>query len=203
MSDLTTEGYEATAAEIEGMVRNLCAYALSEPDPVQRYVELTHQQVLFEGMVEAIRRERGRVLADLVVDGVAETDVAEQTSLGTVLKVRKLISAAGQTQRVQEAAAARKAAEREAALASKAAAKANPNRDANGSANGYANGHANGHANGSTEPELPPHLAAPTGRRLLTQADLEALGLAVKSTPVEGKPRKRQRKAAQKAGQKA
>ena len=203
MSDLTTEGYEATAAEIEGMVRNLCAYALSEPDPTQRYIELTHQQVLFEGMVESIRRERGRVLADLVVDGVPEAELAETTKLGTVLKVRKLISAAGQTQRVQEAAAARKAAEREAALASKAAAKANPNRDANGSANGYANGHANGHANGSTEPELPPHLAAPTGRRLLTQADLEALGLAVKSTPVEGKPRKRQRKAAQKAGQKA
>lgn len=177
MSDLTTEGYAATAAEIEGMVRNLCAYALSEPDPVQRYVELTHQQVLFEGMVEAIRRERGRVLADLVVDGVAEADVAEQTSLGTVVKVRKLISAAGQTERVHEAVAARKAAERQAA---KAASKAS----------------ANGHANAEAELPLPlpPHLAAPTGRRLLTPADRAALGL-----PVESPPRRRPRKAAQKA----
>ena len=180
MSDQTTEGYEATPAEIEGMVRNLCAYALSEPDPVQRYVELTHQQVLFEGMVEAIRRERGRVLADLVIDGVAEAEVAEQTSLGTVVKVRKLISAAGETQRVHEAVAARKAAEREAALAAKAAAKAN----------------ANGDANGAAELPLPPHLAAPTGKRLLTAADREALGL-----PVEAVPRRRPRKVAEKSVQ--
>jgi len=184
MSDQTTEGYEATPAEIEGMVRNLCAYALSEPDPVQRYVELTHQQVLFEGMVEAIRRERGRVLADLVIDGVAEADVAEQTSLGTVVKVRKLISAAGETQRVHEAVAARKAAEREAALAAKAAAKANANGDANGAA--------------ELPLPLPAHLAEPTGRRLLTPADRLALGL-----PVEGAPRRRPRKAAQKVVQNA
>ncbi|HZM74494.1 MAG TPA: hypothetical protein VFC19_02145 [Candidatus Limnocylindrales bacterium] len=168
MSDLTTEGYEATPAEIEGMVRNLCAYALSEPDPVQRYVGLTHQQVLFEGMVEAIRRERGRVLADLVVSGVPEAEVAASTSLGTVVKVRKLISGAGETKRVQEAAAARKAAERQAAAADKVAAKkpAPPPEPA----------------------PLPPHLAAPTGKRLLTAADRAALGLPVEGTPAGKRP---------------
>jgi len=179
MSDTTTEGFEATPAEIEGMVRNLCAYALSEPDPTQRYIELTHQQVLFEGMVESIRRERGRVLADLVVDGVPETEVAETTKLGTVLKVRKLIAAAGETERVQEAAAARKAAEREAAKAAKAAAKEGAAADVP-----------------RLPLPLPPHLAAPTGKRLLTAADREALGL-----PVEAVPRRRPRKVAEKSVQ--
>jgi len=45
MIDKTTEGFDATPGEIEGMLRNLCAYALSEPDPLERYVNLTHQQV--------------------------------------------------------------------------------------------------------------------------------------------------------------
>lgn len=115
MTDPTTEGLDATPAEIDGMVRNLCAYALGEPDPIQRYEGLTHQQVLFEGMVEAIRQERGKLVADLVVAGLSVTEVAAQTSLGTVVKVRKLISLAGQTPRVNEAATARKEAQRAAA----------------------------------------------------------------------------------------
>lgn len=113
MSDPTTNGLEATPAEIDGMVRNLCAYALGEPDPIQRYEGLTHQQVLFEGMVEALRRERGRLVADLVVEGASVTEVSQRTSLGTVVKVRKLISLAGQTERVREAVAARKEAGRD------------------------------------------------------------------------------------------
>ena len=108
MTDPTTDGLEATADEIEGMVRNLCAYALGEPDPVQRYESLSHQQVLFQGMVEAIRRERGRLVADLIVAGATLTEVAGQTSLGTVVKVRKLLSLSGQTQRAREAVEARK-----------------------------------------------------------------------------------------------
>lgn len=174
MSDQTTEGYEATPAEIEGMVRNLCAYALSEPEPVQRYVELTHQQVLFEGMVEAIRRERGRVLADLVVAGVPVEKLAADTGLGTIIKVRKLISAAGETERVQEAATARKAAEREAAKNGKAPAKEEI----------------------PAEPlplPLPPHLAAPTAKRLLTEADRIALGLPVAPAPAPPKRAKKKK----------
>jgi hypothetical protein len=109
MSDRTTEGYAATEAEVEGMVRNLCAYALSEPDPLQRYVDLTHQQVLFEGMVAAIRRERGRALADLVVAGMPIADAAKKTNLETAPRVNTLIRAAGQADRVKAATAKSKA----------------------------------------------------------------------------------------------
>ncbi|MEV0269224.1 hypothetical protein AB0H43_10635 [Hamadaea sp. NPDC050747] len=160
MNDPTTEGYAATPAEIEGMVRNLCAYALSEPDPMQRYVELTHQQVLFEGMVEAIRRERGRALADLIVAGMPAAQVAAKTNLATEPKVRKLISAAGETDRVKAAARPAKAA--------KATKAAKPKK--------------------APEP-LPPHLAAPSGKRVLTPADLEALGVAPKKRAAPKQPR--------------
>lgn len=228
MSDPTTEGLEATPEEIEGMVRNLCAYALGEPDPIQRYEGLTHQQVLFQGMIEAIRRERGRLVADLIVDGLSVTEVAEQTSLRAVVKVRKLISVAGQTQRVQEATAARKLAERKAAKASTATgtATATGTGTATGTATATATGTATAtstdtatstgtgtsgsgragdvrrkggkaketsappqitqatpQSTGATAetpsgvPALPAHLAAPTGKRLLTAADRLALGL--------------------------
>lgn len=107
MTDPTTEGYTVTAAEINGMVRNLCAYALSEPDPLQRYADLTHQQVLFEGIVAAIQRERGRALADLAVTGVPVDEVAKKTNLATVPRVRKLINLAGETERVRAATTAK------------------------------------------------------------------------------------------------
>jgi len=162
MNDPTTEGFAATPAEIDGMVRNLCAYALSEPDPMQRYVDLTHQQVLFEGMVEAIRRERGRALADLLVAGMPAEVVAAKTKLAAVPKVRKLVSLAGETERVKAASRPVKAAK--------------PKK---------------------TEVVLPPHLATPSGKRVLTQADLAALGLAPKK---RARPAK---KAAPKAAQKS
>ncbi|MDI1462909.1 hypothetical protein QEZ54_18185 [Catellatospora sp. KI3] len=104
MSDPTTEGYTVATEEVEAMVRNLCAYALGEPDPLQRYADLTYQQVLFDGIVTALQRERGRALADLVVSGVPVADVAAKTNLATVPRVRKLISTAGQTERVKAAA---------------------------------------------------------------------------------------------------
>ncbi|MBV1850057.1 hypothetical protein [Catellatospora tritici] len=109
MPDPTTEGYTVAIEEIEGMVRNLCAYALGEPDPLQRYADLTHQQVLFDGIVAALQRERGRALADLVVSGVPVTEAAAKTNLATVPRVRKLISLAGQTERVKAAAKSRPA----------------------------------------------------------------------------------------------
>lgn len=173
MTDPTTEGLEATPAEIDGMVRNLCAYALGEPDPIQRYEGLTHQQVLFEGMVEAIRQERGKLVADLVVAGLSVTDVAAQTSLRTVVRVRKLISFAGQTPRVNEATAARKEAQRKAAAEEAARNEAErdseggkPERDACG---------GKAERDSTAAAALPEHLATPTGKRLLTPADLAAL----------------------------
>lgn len=104
MTDPTTEGYTATAAEIDGMVRNLCAYALSEPDPLQRYVDLTHQQVLFEGIVAALQRRRGSALADLMVAGASASDVVAKTNLTTPSQVSKLLKAAGEADRVKAAA---------------------------------------------------------------------------------------------------
>jgi len=103
MSDTTTEGYVVSTAEIEGMVRNLCAYALGELDPLQRYLDLTHQQVLFEGMVDAIRQARGRALADVLVSGMSPADVVSKTNLTNPLQVTKLIKAAGEAERVKAA----------------------------------------------------------------------------------------------------
>jgi hypothetical protein len=155
LPDSTTEGYAATPAEIEGMVRNLCAYALSEPDPMQRYVELTQQQVLFEGMTQAISRERGRALADLLITGMPIADVAAHTNLKTIPKVRKLVGAAGETERVRAATAGKAAKKVPAKKVTKTAGKATP---------------------AETAP-MPPHLSGPLGSRLLSEADLIALGL--------------------------
>jgi hypothetical protein len=96
MTDKTTEGYTALPNDIGGMLRNLCAYALSEPEPLQRYVELTHQQVLFDGVVNAIRRERGRALADMSAAGKPIEDLASQVKL-TPPHVRALVKEAGLT----------------------------------------------------------------------------------------------------------
>ena len=96
MTDKTTEGYTALPNDIEGMLRNLCAYALSEPEPLQRYIELTHQQVLFDGVVNAIRRERGRALADMSAAGKPIEDLASQVKL-TPPHVRALVKEAGLT----------------------------------------------------------------------------------------------------------
>jgi hypothetical protein len=105
MTDPTTEGYTVTAAEIDGMVRNLCAYALSEPDPLQRYIDLTHQQVLFEGIVAALQRKRGSALADFMIGGASAADVVAKTNLTTPLQLNKLIKAAGEGDRVKAATA--------------------------------------------------------------------------------------------------
>lgn len=105
MSDATTEGYTVTAAEVDGMVRNLCAYALSEPDPLQRYVDLTHQQVLFQGIVEALQRKRGQALADVMVSGMSAAEVVAKTNLTAPTQLTKLIKIAGETERVKTATA--------------------------------------------------------------------------------------------------
>jgi hypothetical protein len=180
LPDVTTEGYFATPAEIEGMLRNLCAYALSEPDPLERYVDLTQQQVLFEGLVEAISRERGRALADLLIAGMPIADVAAHTNLKTIPKVRKMVGAAGETERVKEATA-RNAATRKAAgkpAAGKPAARAATTAGKAAAGKGSAQRPAD---------MLPPQLS---GSRLLTEADLIALGLPTGRRPAK-KPSRR------------
>ncbi|MFC7241951.1 hypothetical protein ACFQO7_05600 [Catellatospora aurea] len=168
MTDPTTEGYTVTSAEINGMVRNLCAYALSEPDPLQRYADLTHQQVLFEGIVAALQRERGRALADLAVSGMPLDEAAKKTNLATVPKVRKLITLAGETERVRAAAAAAKPAKSKQPKSTPAAEPVAP-------------------------PEPPP--AAP-GKRIMTAEEWAALGLPAAGPLPTGRPKKRRRTAA-------
>jgi hypothetical protein len=115
MKDPTTEGYDVSADEIDGMVRNLCGYALGEPHPLHRYLDLTHQQVLFDGMADALHRERGRALAALLIAGATAEEIVERTNLTKALDVAKLVRAAGEAERVKQALNAAVKAERKAA----------------------------------------------------------------------------------------
>ena len=119
MKDPTTEGYEVSTAEIDGMVRNLCGYALGEPQPLHRYLDLTHQQVLFEGMAEALRRERGRALAALLIAGATAEQIVERTNLTKALDVTKLVKAAGEAERVKQTLSAAADAKRKAVAEAK------------------------------------------------------------------------------------
>jgi hypothetical protein len=103
MKDPTTEGYEVRADEIDRMIRNLCAYALGEPDPLRRYLDLTHQQVLFDGMAAALRKERGKALAALLIAGTTAEQIVERTNLTKALDVTKLVKAAGEAEHVKQA----------------------------------------------------------------------------------------------------
>lgn len=119
MKDPTTEGYEVSAHEIDGMVRNLCAYALGEPHPLRRYLDLTHQQVLFDGVADALRKERGKALAALLIAGATADEIVERTNLTKALDVAKLVKAAGETEHVKRALSAALHAERKAAAEAK------------------------------------------------------------------------------------
>lgn len=119
MKDPTTEGYEVSAHEIDGMVRNLCAYALGEPHPLHRYLDLTHQQVLFDGMADALRKERGKALAALLIAGATAEEIVERTNLTKALDVAKLVRAAGEAGHVKQALSAAVTAERKAAAEAK------------------------------------------------------------------------------------
>jgi hypothetical protein len=92
MTDKTTGGYEADPTHVDALLRNHCGYHLAEPDPLERYHELTQAQVLYDALVAAIRRERGRALAELA-RGNALTRVAEMARLGSRQMVQGLIAA--------------------------------------------------------------------------------------------------------------
>ena len=87
----------ASPDEVERMMRNLCAYALSEPDPLRRYLDLTHQQQVFEGLAAALLRERGGALADMAELGVPLDRIVQGAKLTTPQQVRTLVKAAGRT----------------------------------------------------------------------------------------------------------
>lgn len=98
MTDRTTVGIEAEPDEVEALLHNLCGFHLAERDAVARYTVLTQEQVLYDALVAAIKRERGRALAELVGKGHRLTEVAELTGLKTRQQVQRLIQvgAAGQ-----------------------------------------------------------------------------------------------------------
>jgi hypothetical protein len=93
MIDKTTQGFSAEQEEVEAVLHNLCGYHLAEPDPLFRYQVLTREQVLYDALVNAIRRERGRALADLVATGQTLTQIAANTNLGTRQRVQRMIAA--------------------------------------------------------------------------------------------------------------
>ena len=84
-------GIMAEPEEVEAVLHNLCGFHLAERDPVFRYTALTREQVLYDALVAAIKRERGRALAELVERGHKLTEVAELTGLGSRQRVHRLI----------------------------------------------------------------------------------------------------------------
>jgi hypothetical protein len=94
MIDKTTEGITAEPAEVQAVLQSLCGYHLAERDALHRYTVLTREQVLYDALVQAIRRERGQALADLVAAGHKAAEVADMTNLGTRQRVQRLIALA-------------------------------------------------------------------------------------------------------------
>ena len=94
MTDKTTMGITAAPEEVEAVLHNLCGYHLAERDPVFRYTVLTREQVLYDALVDSIKRERGRALAELVARGHKLTEIAELTGLGSRQRVQRLIQLA-------------------------------------------------------------------------------------------------------------
>ncbi|MBB5873584.1 hypothetical protein F4553_007018 [Allocatelliglobosispora scoriae] len=204
MTDSTTEGYEVSAAEIEGMVRNLCGYALGEPDPLLRYADLTHQQVLFDGIVAALQRARGRAVADLIVAGTPIDTVATTTNLATVARVKKLVSLAGETERVKTALTPPKAVPAKARK--KAVAPPDPVIATIAVPVDPATANRPPAAPPAVRPPaavppaapptamppsaaVPPRLATATDKRVLTAAELEALGIGGRGSIPTKRPR--------------
>lgn len=118
MIDKTTAGYTAKPDEVEALLHNLCGYHLAERDALLRYEALTREQVLYDALVAAIRRERGRAVAEIVEAGNKITHVAELTKLGSRQRVQRLIAIARAAEvSVAEAAAVAGAVAAEAGVA--------------------------------------------------------------------------------------
>jgi hypothetical protein len=91
MADPTTAGYGAEPSEVEALLQNHCGYHLREADPLHRYLELTQDQVLYEALARAIRRERGKALAEMIDGGTPVPEVVALTRLGTRQRVQGLV----------------------------------------------------------------------------------------------------------------
>ncbi len=157
------------------MMRNLCAYALSEPDPLSRFIDLTHQRHVFEGVVAGLQRERGNALADLADLGMPLDQIVERSGL-TASQVRSIVRAAG-----RKLPASRKAGGGRDRATSKTRTGA-PGQAADLGANGQA-GAGRAATTGNTgegrrrDNELPLAPVASRGSRMLTADERKALGL--------------------------
>ncbi|HEX6870433.1 MAG TPA: hypothetical protein VF163_04990 [Micromonosporaceae bacterium] len=112
MIDKTTVGVTAEAEEVEAALRNLCGYHLAEPDPLVRYTVLTQEQVLYDALVAAIKRERGRALAELAAAGHKATQIADLTNLTSRQQVQRLITLARNADAAEDGAVQALAASR-------------------------------------------------------------------------------------------
>jgi hypothetical protein len=93
-------GIAAEPEEVEAVLHNLCGFHLAERDPVSRFIVLTREQVLYDALVAAIKRERGRALAELVEQGHKLTEIAELTGLGSRQRVQRLIQVGAAAERL-------------------------------------------------------------------------------------------------------
>lgn len=91
MSDIT--GYETEPSDVMALLDNLCGDLLAEPDPLIRYTRLSAEQALYDGLVSAIKRERGKALAEMKAAGdLTWQQVADAAQLGTYQRAQKLIA---------------------------------------------------------------------------------------------------------------
>lgn len=88
MSD--TIGYAAEPAEVQALLEAICGDLLAEPDWLVRYSRLTSEQALYDALVSAIKRERGRALAEGKATGLTWEQVAEAAQLGSYQRAQKL-----------------------------------------------------------------------------------------------------------------
>lgn len=89
-----TDGYGVEQHEVDALLVNLCGDLLDETDDLVAYHALTREQALYDALVSAIKRERGRRLARLA-EGRTRVEVADLVGLGTRQRVDQLIAAAG------------------------------------------------------------------------------------------------------------
>jgi hypothetical protein len=125
-------------------------------------------RVLFDGMADALRKERGKALAALLIAGATAEEIVERTSLTKALDVTKLVKAAGEAEHVKRALSAAANAERKAAAEGKrqeAAAAAAARREAAAATKASKPGKTP-----ASLPEIPPGM-----RRVLTADELKAL----------------------------
>jgi hypothetical protein len=88
-----TIGYEAEPADVQALLHNVCGDLLAEPDWLVRYSRLTSEQSLYDALVSAIKRERGKALAEGKASGLTWEQVAEAAQLSSYQRAQKLASA--------------------------------------------------------------------------------------------------------------